>query len=737
MIALALALAAQAADIRAPTRGEVVGLRVLTVDFGVDGAVATPEGLPRGYARACELGWTPGCTLVDLRAPGASGGIGPFLAEACEGGDALSCLPSAWSLGFVDGEPSAQAPDPAGAASLLADLCNVGLARACADHARMSWFGIGTAVKQTSARETLAAACEVGIGRACTELGTLGHEGEQRLDWLERGCDNNDPMGCVRAAELHEAGSDWPVSGPRFTTRAGEVRASRACRLGRASACADVALHLQQSEVRGARQRAVTLARLGCEREEPRACVILGEAYAEGIGVPADDERANDLFHRTCQLDGGAGCARLADQILSGKAEGFALSPRSLYERACELEDTRGCAAFDNFDRNQRRSPTKLVAAGYLRYLFFPTVRPYLGGSASLVAEVALPKVDAYATRNRLRLTTDLGAGDYTLGVFDLTGEQEDLSFFALDWSSDGDPWGVRVGIGSQVWVGAPYFGGTTEAWPTEPLFTYPYRSVVPRVDVMHRDLFGRYAGLQLSVAAVIANEQLDTVNLNPLDLSAEDLRGDTVRTTLSVFRDRHQGQAAPMEGARSELSAFGGITLGLGPQWGVVLTDLRAFPLIRSSGDRAALSLVTDAFVSMRGGGIPLWMEHHHTPRFSPNVGGWRLLRGYPSALMAGNGAARGGVELRWAMAEYHGLSREIGIVLAPWIEVGATALELTTDDLAAARWRSNGGGALTVTWRRHTSLRFEAIAVPLQSDQRWRIFPALTIEQALDPWD
>ncbi len=91
------------------------------------------------------------------------------------------------------------------------------------------------------------------------------------------------------------------------------------------------------------RFRAVQLYRLGCEAEFMRPCYALAEAYANGAGVAADADQAQDAYRKACEYGSGISCRMVGDQYVL-----VAANPRDAtlwYGIGCELEDGPSCTA--------------------------------------------------------------------------------------------------------------------------------------------------------------------------------------------------------------------------------------------------------------------------------------------------------------------------------------------------------------------------------------------------------
>jgi Sel1 repeat-containing protein len=83
-----------------------------------------------------------------------------------------------------------------------------------------------------------------------------------------------------------------------------------ACIKGITQACITLAeLYLKGSEVPADPQRAAQLYEQACAGQNGKACTNFGLLYYQGIGVPKDPRRAKALFRQGCRLNDKMGCA--------------------------------------------------------------------------------------------------------------------------------------------------------------------------------------------------------------------------------------------------------------------------------------------------------------------------------------------------------------------------------------------------------------------------------------------
>lgn len=642
----------------------------MTAAFAVDGhepAALRALSLDRGPD---EMRGTP----ADLEAAWA---------DACRSGWRPACNPAAFEPScdagdalrcLAEGWRTEETGDIGQAREIFGTLCEGGLPRACGDLARVT-----PEPERASARH--AAACDAGVGSSC-----------RAISRVEQACTLGDGMGCLEAGQPGES-----------------------CALGHAQGCIAWAEGLS-STPETARQAVAALDR-GCQLGSPAACTESASRLADGRGVPPDPEEASRRWITACEADHGPACRALAARILDGQAEGIAISARTLYQRGCDLEDRESCQRLARFALEQRRPPLEFVRDIDFRWFLWPNVRPYLGGSIAGVATLAVPAVDRSTSRSRLTLRFDTGAADFTFGAEDRFDQPQNHTFSSLDWTHDADPWGVLIGVSGLTWQGAPDFLDREESgstWPDRPLDSFGLTATVNRLDVWHGRLFGPNTGLGLSLSSAIGEE--DTHN----------------RIALGLQHDRDPGDVFRMDAARLQLDGWIGTSVSGDTQAaGVVLEGNRALPLARGPGGHPHLALVVDGLVAARWGEVPRWLEHHAPARLGPDIGTWSVLRGQPATRLAASGLARGLVELRWSVGEYHGLPRPIEVFVIPFGEFAAAQRGVAEGPVS---WFGDAGASLAVSWGTHATVRADAMVVPGNDGPAARF--GLVLEQVVGPW-
>ena len=91
-------------------------------------------------------------------------------------------------------------------------------------------------------------------------------------------------------------------------------------------------------------KKAITSLTLGCTLGSGRACSLLGDLTAKGLGVRKDAVRAVSLYRSACSVEDAYGCVRAG--LVLDRGDGAAKDTtvaRSMFVRACDMHDARGC----------------------------------------------------------------------------------------------------------------------------------------------------------------------------------------------------------------------------------------------------------------------------------------------------------------------------------------------------------------------------------------------------------
>lgn len=225
------------------------------------------------YARACDLGEVSACgNLATMRMLGEGvpkdvAAAEALHAHACQAGSAGTCEEIAKALAETDGIRSR---------AKFQELCDVDDARACAELARIAFFGEGnTPVDQAAAARFFERACRAGDDRSCVSLGLqyrqatgIAKDDDRATRLFRFACDHGSPDGCASLGIAYEHGK----AVPRDLAHAAQLY-DRACAGGNGT-----------------------------------ACLYLADFAREGTGAARDPERAKKLAARACELGEKQAC---------------------------------------------------------------------------------------------------------------------------------------------------------------------------------------------------------------------------------------------------------------------------------------------------------------------------------------------------------------------------------------------------------------------------------------------
>jgi TPR repeat protein len=118
---------------------------------------------------------------------------------------------------------------------------------------------------------------------------------ERRIQQLER--------------EQKKTGDTAGTPASQGTLATDEVGLQATCHNGTLEACVSLAeLYLKGGEIPADPQRAAQLYEQACSGQNGKACTNLGLLYYQGIGVSKDLPRAKEFFQRGCRFHDKLGC---------------------------------------------------------------------------------------------------------------------------------------------------------------------------------------------------------------------------------------------------------------------------------------------------------------------------------------------------------------------------------------------------------------------------------------------
>ena len=155
------------------------------------------------------------------------------------------------------------------------------------------------------------------------------------------------------------------------------VQYEKACAAGVKDACAELTeiLYWGNPAVPKDTKRAVKLMKSlfpylkqACQRNEPRACLRLGAAFADGIGTKRDLGKAAALDFKACHGGFVEGCYYLG--VAYAKGRGVEIAPAKaagMYQKACDGGYAAGCARLSALHAKGNGVPKSTELAQALR----------------------------------------------------------------------------------------------------------------------------------------------------------------------------------------------------------------------------------------------------------------------------------------------------------------------------------------------------------------------------------
>ncbi|APR83004.1 Hypothetical protein A7982_08353 [Minicystis rosea] len=185
--------------------------------------------------------------------------------------------------------------------SYAEDGCNGGDPAGCALLGLM--YERGRAVTQDPARAATYydVACSGGHRRSCLWLAEHA-EGKAALRAYERACDAGSGFGCASAGQHHRkaASSSTPSVDQVYYF-------ARGCALGDPASCV-LGAEMYRAAAPTDRRGGASFAWTGCKQGIPDACLLLGDAYQHGEGVPKNPAAAMDAYKMACDAGLPSGC---------------------------------------------------------------------------------------------------------------------------------------------------------------------------------------------------------------------------------------------------------------------------------------------------------------------------------------------------------------------------------------------------------------------------------------------
>ncbi len=220
--------------------------------------------------------------------------------------------------------------------------CNGGDARGCGDLGLLYATARGVKRNLPLAVQLYAKGCNGGFAHACTRLGLAyqkgmgaSKSGQKAVIAFEKGC-KRDPSQCTYLGFMYERG----VGTEKNAKKAAQLYEA-ACEAKSALGCRNIGLfyNLGTGVFRNY-IKAVAFYREACKLKKVY-CTYLGYMYDHGQGVEEDDQRAADLYAKSCGAGDARGCASLGTLYENGNGvpQDLGKAAKS-YERSCGLAES-------------------------------------------------------------------------------------------------------------------------------------------------------------------------------------------------------------------------------------------------------------------------------------------------------------------------------------------------------------------------------------------------------------
>lgn len=190
--------------------------------------------------------------------------------------------------------------------SELQNECDHNNPMACLQLGAMYHVGDGVKQNFSKAKELYTQACALGMGSGCSSLGYLYENGQigrnyaKAAEVYEKGCVLGDADSCASLAILYENGN-----GVSEDLQQAVNYYDRACSAGLASSCAHLALLYEQAENY---EYAAIYHQNGCDANDAKECSLIARMYYYGQGVSQNEQKAKELFKKSCDLGDETGC---------------------------------------------------------------------------------------------------------------------------------------------------------------------------------------------------------------------------------------------------------------------------------------------------------------------------------------------------------------------------------------------------------------------------------------------
>lgn len=153
------------------------------------------------------------------------------------------------------------------------------------------------------APDKLASLCDKDDAVACLRFAVKATDTAQVAAKLQACCNRKNSVCCGGLGKMYSRGKVLKLDKEK-----GYALMEQACGLGDGTSCASPGL---EQMGKGNLKRAQELFALGCDKDSPYACGLLGVLHRDGRGVPRDIPQAKKFLDKACRLGAEMSCKAL------------------------------------------------------------------------------------------------------------------------------------------------------------------------------------------------------------------------------------------------------------------------------------------------------------------------------------------------------------------------------------------------------------------------------------------
>lgn len=301
-----------------------------------------------GFARACEMGLAPSCTMAGLakldRAEGAEALMDTArdLAAGCLAGSDFACAKMGAALAKTSARATGKEGFVAIALSQMGEDCRAAPDRgACHDGAALLRAEERGGADMDAVHRYAAKVCAREARPGCLPTTAPTDDGIQPADQASAHCRSARADGCAALLDVLLSGGD-----PKQATGA-LATLEQACADRVGIACANLGLFYSNGPIAARDDSAARrFLRAGCDGAVAQACFAFAVMHKNGVGGPVNQKRAVELVAHACDLGWAKACETLATIVEGGEAPMRPdQSPGALRQRACRLGSAGACSA--------------------------------------------------------------------------------------------------------------------------------------------------------------------------------------------------------------------------------------------------------------------------------------------------------------------------------------------------------------------------------------------------------